>query len=959
MLQKTSISVPLGAGLDTKTSDALIMPARLSRLENAVFPKQGELQKRPGFERLPATGVPKGEALTRFDQELLVAGGFALSAYTPESAAWRSRGSLRSIGVRATNVWADHTEQRFPSSGTLNDVTLVAYESSDGGIYATVFDERSGGRVVSNVRAAAAGAKPMVIACGNFLYLFFLTDKGGGTFAITYSRLSTASPSTFLTPVDLIAAANVSATKPYFVVKAFAGAMTLAYVNNLNDLILAWVTPDGQLGSFANGYIDPVTVATTQNTISCLNLATYNDKNIFVLWAMGTQLRAAAYDQVFNATRATADIGAAQAHSIVNVTGCQAFPNAGAYAGIQCWFEVAPATGAPASNTVVRFLRIPADNSAAGALADFIRSVGLGCDAFLDTSGAHVGVVYDSTYQSTFFVSNTAKQMVSKALATRAGGLTGYPRLPTVAQPAANRWAVTVGSKGRLVAQSGEVTFFTKTITRLDLDFGNERYRSAQLGRNLHLAGGVVSAYDGAQLFEAGFHVYPEAAATAGQEWVFTTKNGTPGNPIAINIVPPPDVVDSVPVVHSGARVRPGSYIILHANDVGARNYYWFTVDGQGADPLPFGAFDVTGIRCDLLSTDSQNLVAQKLSAAIRSTAFAGSTLLWTSSVSPDNTVVAGPSGAVVIGGDYTWLPAAEGTFMVQAYHYGDAATPERFVVVCPAGKWISGGQWFFAESSRRDAGITTNSMRAYYFVVDGVGTAPTAQDLIQPGVDVAVTIPIAINSTDTMQQVAVAVRNAINGTQRSALPLLSAALLANSCEVTVACVANTGGGFGVVSKHAYNYNAAAPLSAGERLYYLVYRWTDAQGQIHCSAPSPGVKAITGAAGGTNIVGATTYRLGRRAAGSIFIDVYRTPSEGELVPRLVKSLANDATVDAVSFLDDVSDSDLQSAELAYWSGGELENIARLHLPSLGNTAAGCSSSMSTGSSGTPRNSPTN
>jgi len=170
-LQKTPISVPLGGGIDTKTSDALIMPAHLSRLENCVFTRSGELQKRPGFAPL-ARPASEGKALSVFDDELLVAGDGAILAYSEARAAWYGKGSLRSPSVRASSIYADQGDQTFPDCATLNGVTLYAYESTTGGLYAMAVDEATGTRFATPTLIDANGSRPVVVACGSHLLVF-------------------------------------------------------------------------------------------------------------------------------------------------------------------------------------------------------------------------------------------------------------------------------------------------------------------------------------------------------------------------------------------------------------------------------------------------------------------------------------------------------------------------------------------------------------------------------------------------------------------------------------------------------------------------------------------------------------------------------------------------------------------------------------------------------------------
>lgn len=116
----------------------------------------------------------------------------------------------------------------------------------------------------------------------------------------------------------------------------------------------------------------------------------------------------------------------------------------------------------------------------------------------------------------------------------------------------------------------------------------------------------------------------------------------------------------------------------------------------------------------------------------------------------------------------------------------------------------------------------------------------------------------------------------------------------------------------------------------------VVYEWTDAQGQVHRSAP--GAVTISGADSYTSAAGSETITLTiptLRLTGksNVRIAVYRTEGDGSIYWRLTPIATptlNDTTTDTVTFVDTFTDAAIVGNEILYTDGAAnspLENIA--------------------------------
>ena len=118
-------------------------------------------------------------------------------------------------------------------------------------------------------------------------------------------------------------------------------------------------------------------------------------------------------------------------------------------------------------------------------------------------------------------------------------------------------------------------------------------------------------------------------------------------------------------------------------------------------------------------------------------------------------------------------------------------------------------------------------------------------------------------------------------------------------------------------------------------LYYAWYEWTDNQGEIHRGPLSPGIVTGTGPAQDQITLTLPTLRITRKTnvricvARSLNGDTSRLWRVSSLDPTTAGSpngyLANSTTTDTVSFVDRMSDTDVQKEERLYTTGGVLSN----------------------------------
>ena len=125
--------------------------------------------------------------------------------------------------------------------------------------------------------------------------------------------------------------------------------------------------------------------------------------------------------------------------------------------------------------------------------------------------------------------------------------------------------------------------------------------------------------------------------------------------------------------------------------------------------------------------------------------------------------------------------------------------------------------------------------------------------------------------------------------------------------------------------------SASSAGGSGKTYQYVgVYEWTDAQGNIHQSAPSvPYTLSNVGAPDSDNVtVAFPTLRV--TAKSNVVLVVYRTEDAGTeffRVSAVDTPTLNNKLVNTVNFVDNVSDANLLKGQPLYTFGGVVENVA--------------------------------
>ena len=499
-LEKEVRSFTLTDGLNTKADPKVVPQPKLLILENGRFEKAGRISKRYGSEALGTNVVGSSslledsDALGVFNDELLIFNKQSVYSYSENAARSSNKGGCVSASVSVLDITRNNYQQTQVDSAVLNNITLVAYEDQRGGIRYAVNDNDTGTALITDTELVAAGGSyavyPHVFVFDGHFYVTWVT--GGDLKGL---KIDPTDPSNIGSPITITSAIKVAA--PTYDIIPFdtfiAAALNLEAAPALRVLKL-----NKNLAIQASADI-----AEAATTSMCVVRGPQS--TIFVNWHNASGVRTANFD--VNLAQLNSETTVSSYPGIIRMTGYKLPDDS----GIHLFYEIPG--GVPSQQGTIQ-QKIYNDLSLGGESL-FLISVGIASRAWAyspdTTDKGFIGLVHQSTLQSTFFVARSDGMIVAKAQYGYAGGLLLRNIPATVSEISPGKFQFAVLSKGSVVSENRTGFVTLKGVSLINLDFSDFRnFTSAQLADNALIVGGVVQSYDSAGAVEHGFHLFPE-----------------------------------------------------------------------------------------------------------------------------------------------------------------------------------------------------------------------------------------------------------------------------------------------------------------------------------------------------------------------------------------------------------------------------------------------------------------
>lgn len=510
-LNKSSININFGSGLDTKTDKLQVAPGKMLVLENTVFDKGGLLQKSNGYNKLANLSDDSNTAITTFNGNATAIGN-SLNAYNTSTNQWFNKGPIEPIKLSVLPLIRSNTNQ------SQSDTAI-----SSSGLVCTVYQDNLGNGTVEYKYAIADSVtgqniiEPSLIPSSNPVIgpiKVFVTNRYfiivfGATISasthLQYITVSLLNPTIVSTPKDISSSYSSSSAGN------FDGAV-------LNDAFyIAWNGADGggaiRFSGFDKALTDFSTHVFTGHNATILSVSIDTSFSVPVVYASfvdssnngwlcgissANMSQALAPIELFTSTPSS-NITVASQNGLTTVL--YEVINAYTYdSGIPTHYinKITLASGgSPSSPVTIK------------------RSVGLASHAFIVAETIYVLTAYQSDFQPTYFLIDSEGNEIAKLAYSNGGGYltTGLPSVTvngTIAQTsylykdlvaAVNKTQGAANSAG-IYAQTG--------INMVGFDISSTNVVTSEIGNNLNISGGFLWSYDGYSPVEQGFHVWPD-----------------------------------------------------------------------------------------------------------------------------------------------------------------------------------------------------------------------------------------------------------------------------------------------------------------------------------------------------------------------------------------------------------------------------------------------------------------
>jgi hypothetical protein len=495
MLQKQSLSLPFGNGLDTKTDSKQVPLGKLLTLQNGTFINVNRINKRNGSSLLATASA--GAGISAYLNELLAFDGRNVNSYSASQAAVNSKGSLVSMEVTNRAVISNPYAQTS-QDGCYHTAGFKAFcwEDSRGGTRYTILDANTNQPLIADSVLDASGATPRVFALGN--YIIFIYYKAPGLF---YRAVQISTPTTIGSAVQINS--NVVAANPKWDGQVVGARLFLSY----NSTVTAVTT------QYINSFLTISSALDKATEVATGGVTVWGDanQNIWVAYYNGTTVKGFVLNYDLSST-VVAPYSIEIIANVVNLTGIIVSEPDSNNGTSTLLYQIS------ATNTYdhnIRKVSLVRATSAVtpGTISVFMRSVGLAFKMFTYNTDTYVGLAYESSLQPSYFLANTSGTIVARIASQVGGGLTKKVILPGVWQIATGQYLVGLLQKDSLDVQSG-VVLTNSGVVDAEFNFtGSNVFIRADMSLNLHISGGYLSMYDGVSVVEHGFHVFPEQAA--------------------------------------------------------------------------------------------------------------------------------------------------------------------------------------------------------------------------------------------------------------------------------------------------------------------------------------------------------------------------------------------------------------------------------------------------------------
>lgn len=505
-LQTQTTFFPFASGPDTKSDPKLVPPGKLLSLQNGFFYTPGELRKRYGYTSLGTSTlqggtVIKGALCQAYSSELVTSDGSYLYSYDQGLNVQNQIGTFVPMKISVNPISVvnspSQTEQTYQDSVYDSASGLYCYVWIDNTNFAyySVVEAATGQAVIQAKILTGAGHMNMVklqLFQGKFVFVYWQVNSG----TLVYRTVSTSAPTTVSAETTLASALLMNQTA--------ANANFDCLVQG-NRLYVAY----NQIATSAGVSFFYLDSSFTQSAVTANG--SHNANGAVGLWGDGTNVWAAfsdnsaVYGLAYNANLSSLTSSLTTLQTIGSIT---------QVTGVTLGSVGYALYSAYANHSTTNVIRLTTFAGGGTGVSGVVwkRSVSLLSKAFVYNGNFFVLGLYGgptSGGQPTVFVlagttaaggANTVGRFASQVAYDNFHG----QMLPEVSAVSSGVFSVPYAQ------QAGVNEFAVWSATYQAILDMTVTPQAQTIAGTLHLTGGQLWAYDGSQVVEHGFHLFPD-----------------------------------------------------------------------------------------------------------------------------------------------------------------------------------------------------------------------------------------------------------------------------------------------------------------------------------------------------------------------------------------------------------------------------------------------------------------
>jgi hypothetical protein len=505
------VTIPFVGGLNTKGDRRAKSPPALDICTDVEFDDIGGLRTRYPFldfgsDILGGGTIENPRRIVANGDELLLFTKDTLYSWNVPQSKWVDRGTHLAAKLDETTRFATGEEQTECDRAEYGAYVLLAWTANDG-VYIGAFDKISGMTLLAPYQIASGSSRPRLVALSTHILLFYV-DAGVGLTAVS---------------IDPTAITSTSISEPTVVVVStptFDEYYDATLLIGTDSAVVAWrQSPSTSYG---------IATVTSALAVTSSTKARICDGPIAVSsHPLGTHVQVVRTNQAgfvvqgdYIAIAALADVHTGQSFGTCGdvfelAAAHRSVTDDGQYRCYAFWGGARDTDGIVSWETKSNWVDT-ANND--GTEATFLRRMDVGSRAFDHDGRVYLWMIHGTAagaygnggqLQNASYLYRDDAFLVAKSAMGRGGGFLTAGHLPGVAQTSDGGYAY-CGTERSVFGELASSNYSGKRPRDVIVTFdSNEARRCVRFGRSLYITGGEILQYDGWQIVEVGFHVWP------------------------------------------------------------------------------------------------------------------------------------------------------------------------------------------------------------------------------------------------------------------------------------------------------------------------------------------------------------------------------------------------------------------------------------------------------------------